>query len=64
MTGMLLLAIAVVTEPAPLDAAVIPDQAVVYALYGCVALMALFTAAYALGTRAKKHPLRVVRWPR
>ena len=52
------------TEPAPIDAAAVPDAAVVYALYGCVALLALLTAAYVLHTRPRKHKLRVVRWPR
>lgn len=64
--GMLLALIAAITtEPLPVEPAAIPDSSLVtYTLFGCVAAMALFTAAYAYGTRPKEHRLRVVRRPR
>lgn len=62
---LLIETIATMTEPTPIDAAAVPNDAlVIYALFGCVTLLAILTATYSFRTRPKKHPLRVVRWPR
>lgn len=52
-------------EPVELAPAMAADDVVVLAtLFVAVLLMALFTAGYVLRTRPRRHPLRVVRWPR
>lgn len=51
-------------EPEPTPAMQPADNAVIAALLLSLLVMALFTAAGVLRTRARRHPLRVVRWPR